>query len=53
MHEADLCSVHNQASYALHALPPELSYTLAAAVLNATKARGAALESESAAGIRQ
>ena len=52
MHEADLCSLHNQASYALHVLPPELSYTLTAAVLKATKARGAARELESAT-IRQ
>ena len=52
MHEADVCTLHNQASYALHALPPVLSYTLAAVVLNITKAHGAACESESAS-IRQ
>lgn len=44
------CTV--QADYALHALPPALlSYTLAAAVLGATTARGTARESRRAIGL--
>jgi hypothetical protein len=41
-----------QADYALHALPPALlSYTLAAAILGATTARGTARESRRAIGL--